>query len=53
MVWSAVASPLVAVILNLLTARPQPEGAKDLGIVVVRHQLRMLELRQPRLRLSR
>lgn len=52
MVWSAVAS-LVAVILNLLTARPQPEGAKDLGIVVVRHQLRMLELRQPRLRLSR
>ncbi len=52
MVWSALAS-LVAVILDLLTARPQSEGAKDLEIVVLRHQLRMLERRQPRLRLSR
>src|SRR5919205_87342 len=52
MVWPALAS-LVAVILDLLAARPQPEGAKDLEIVVLRHQLRMLERRQPRLRLSR
>jgi hypothetical protein len=29
------------------------EGAKDLEIVVLRHQLRMIERRQPRLRLSR
>src|SRR3954454_11007527 len=50
--WSALAQ-LVAVLLDLLTARPQPEGAKDLEIVVLRHQLRMLERRQPRPRLSR
>lgn len=52
MVWSALASP-VAVILDLLTARRQSEGAKDLEIVVLRHQLRMLERRLPQPRLSR
>ena len=52
MVWSAVAS-LMTVILDLLTARRQTACAKDLEIVLLRHQLRILERRQPRLRLSR
>jgi len=52
MVWSAVAS-LVAVILDLPTARRQTACAKDLEIVLLRHQLRILERRQPRSRLSR
>ena len=52
MVWSAVAS-LVTVILDLLTARRQPACAKDLEIAVLRHQLRVLQRRQPRPRLTR
>ncbi len=52
MFWSVLAQ-LVAVLLDLLTARRQPEGAKDLEIAVLRHQLRMLERRQPRPRLAR
>ena len=52
MFWSVLAQ-LVAVLLDLLTARRQPEGAKDLEIAVLRHQLRMLERRQPPPRLAR
>src|SRR6478672_11271607 len=52
MVWSVLAS-MAAVMLDLLMARRQPEGAKDLEIAVLRHQIRMLERRQPRLRLAR
>ncbi len=52
MFWSALAQ-LVAVLLDVLIARRQPESAKDLEIVVLRHQLRMLERRLPRPRLSR
>ena len=52
MFWSALAQ-LVAVLLDVLMARRRPEGAKDLEIAVLRHQLRMLERRQPRPRLAR
>src|SRR4051812_11405033 len=52
MFWSALAQ-LVAVLLDMLMARRRPEGAKDLEIAVLRHQLRMLERRLPRPRLSR
>jgi hypothetical protein len=40
-------------LLDLLTARRRPESAKDLEIAVLRHQLRMLERRQPQPRLAR
>jgi hypothetical protein len=52
MFWSAIAQ-LVALLLDLITVRRQAEGAKDLEIVVLRHQLRVLERRRPRSRLSR
>jgi hypothetical protein len=52
MFWSAVAQ-LAALLLDLFTARRQPGRAKDLEIAVLRHQLRMLERRQPRPRLTR
>src|SRR5690349_883170 len=52
MFWSALAH-LVALLLDLLTARQQVEGAKDLEIVVLRHRLRVLERRQPRPRIAR
>ena len=52
MFWSVMAH-LAALLLDLVTARRQLEGAKDLEIAVLRHQLRMLERRQPRPRLSR
>jgi putative transposase len=52
MFWSALAQ-LVALLLDLLTARRQPACAKDLEIAVLRHQLRVLLRRQPAPRLSR
>lgn len=52
MFWSVLAQ-LVAVLLDLLTARRQPEGAKDLEIAALRHQLRMLKRRRPRPRIAR
>ena len=52
MLWSAIAQ-LATLLLDLLTVRRQSEGAKDLEIVVLRHQLRMLERRRPRPRLAR
>ena len=44
MFWSVVAH-LAALLLDLVMARRQSEGAKDLEIAVLRHQLRMLERR--------
>jgi len=52
MFWSALAH-LVALLLDLSTARRQPACAKDLEIVVLRHQLRIALRRQPPPRLSR
>ena len=52
MFWSALAH-LVALLLDLFTARRQPACAKDLEIAVLRHQLRVALRRQPRPRLSR
>jgi hypothetical protein len=52
MFWSTIAQ-LVAPLLDVLTARRQAEDAKDLEIVVLRHQLRVPERRQPRPRLTR
>ena len=52
MFWSVVAH-LMALLLDLVMARRQSEGAKDLEIAVLRPQLRMLERRRPRPRLSR
>ena len=52
MFWSVVAH-LAALLLDLVMARRQSEGAKDLEIAVLRHQLRMLERRRPHPRLSR
>jgi hypothetical protein len=47
MVWSVVAH-LAALLLDLVMARRQSEGAKDREIAVLRYQLRLLEHRQPR-----
>src|SRR5437763_1880201 len=52
MYWSAI-TQLVAVLLDVFMARRQPACAKDLEIAVLRHQLRMLERRRRRPRLSR
>ncbi len=52
MFWSAL-SHLVALLLDLLAARRQPTCAKDLEIVLLRHQLRVLQRRQPRPSLAR
>ena len=52
MVWSALAQ-LVALLLDVPIARRRSAGAQDLAIAVLRHQLRMLERRRPRPRLSR
>jgi len=52
MFWSALAH-LVALLLDLFTARRQPTCAKDLEIAVLRHQLRVALRRQSRPRLSR
>jgi len=46
MFWSAIAQ-LMALLLDVLIARREPTCAKDLEIVVLRHQLRMLKRRQP------
>src|SRR3954454_4433787 len=50
--WSALAQ-CVALPLDVLMACRRSEGAKDLEIAVLRHQLRMLERRLPCPRLSR
>ena len=52
MFWSAIGQ-FVALLLDVFIARREPACAKDLEIAVLRHQLRMLEQRQPRPRLSR
>ena len=52
MFWSALAH-LLALLLDLSTARRQPASAKDLEIAVLRHQLRVALRRQPRPRLTR
>jgi hypothetical protein len=52
MFWSVLAH-LAALLLDLVSARRQSEGAKDLEIAVLRHQLRMLERRRPRPRIAR
>ena len=52
MFWSAMAH-LVAVLIDLIVARRQSDGAKDLEIVVLRHQLRVLQRRQRQPRLAR
>src|SRR6266542_2067148 len=52
MFWAALAH-LVALLLDLLTARRQADGAKDLEILLLRHQLRVLQRRRPRPHLSR
>ncbi len=52
MIWSALMLA-VALVLDLITVRRQPEGAKDLEIVRLRHQLRVLQRRRPRPQLSR
>ncbi|CAA9235554.1 MAG: hypothetical protein AVDCRST_MAG77-1233 [uncultured Chloroflexi bacterium] len=52
MFWSAF-EQLVALLLDLVTARRQSDCGKDLEIVLLRHQLRVLQRRQPRPRLAR
>src|SRR5262245_33881387 len=52
MCWSALAQ-FMALLLEVVIARRQPTDAKELEIVVLRHQLRLLARRQPRLQLSR
>src|SRR5829696_3772775 len=52
MFWLVIAQ-LVSLLLDMFAVRRQSDGAKDLEIVVLRHQLRLLERRQPRPRLSR
>jgi hypothetical protein len=52
MFWSTLAHA-VTLLLDLFTARCQPEGAKDLEIVLLRHQLRLQRRRRPPPRLSR
>ena len=51
MFWSMLAQ-VTALMLDLFTARRQPEVAKDLELVLLRHQLRVLQRRQPRPRLA-
>ena len=51
--FRSVLAHLAALLLDLLTARRQPEGAKDREIAVLRHQLRMRERRRPRPRIAR
>lgn len=50
--WSVLAH-LAAALFALFAVRRQPEGAKDLAIVVLRHQRRMLGRRHPRPRRAR
>ena len=52
MFWSAIAH-LVALRIDLITARGRADGAKDLEIAVLRRRVRLLERRRPRLRLAR
>jgi transposase InsO family protein len=52
MFWSAIAH-LVALLIDLVAARRQSDCAKDLEIVVLRHQLRVLQRRQRQPRLAR
>ena len=52
MVWSVLVFAM-ALLLDLITAHRQPEGAKDLEIVFLRQQLRVLQRRRPRPQLSR
>ena len=52
MVWSVVAQ-LLALLVDLTTARRWPDGEQGLEILLLRHQLRVLERRQPRPCLSR
>jgi putative transposase len=44
---------LVNLLLVLITARRQSDGAKDLEFLLLRHQLRVLQRRLPQPRLSR
>ncbi len=52
MFWSAIAH-LVALRIDLITARGRADGAKDLEIAVSRRRVCLLERRRPRLRLAR
>jgi hypothetical protein len=52
MFWSAMAH-LVNLLLDLITARRRSDSAKDLEILLLRHQLRVLQRRLPQPRLSR
>ncbi len=49
MFWSVIAQ-LVALLLDLIATRRLSEGAKDLAIVLLRHQLRVLQRRRPQAR---
>lgn len=51
MFWSAVAH-LMALLLDLITTRRQADCGKDLEIVLLRHQLRVLQRRRPQTRLA-
>src|SRR5207244_4428580 len=50
--WSAVAQ-LMALLLDLLSTRRQADGGNVLEIALLRHQLRVLQRRQPQARLAR
>ncbi|HET6346906.1 MAG TPA: IS3 family transposase, partial [Myxococcota bacterium] len=52
MFWSAMAH-LVSLLLDLIAVRRQPDVAKDLEILLLRHQLRVLQLRLPQPCLAR
>jgi hypothetical protein len=52
MFWSVMAHP-VTLLIDLGTARRPPEDAKDLEILLLRHQLRVLQRRLPQPRLAR
>ncbi len=52
MFWS-VSAQLAALLIDLIAARRQSDGAKDLEIVLLRHQLRVLQRHQPRPKVSR
>src|SRR4051794_35999539 len=51
MFWSAMAQ-LMSLLLDLFMACRQPDGAKDLEILLLRHQLRVLQRRLPQPRLA-
>src|SRR5262245_21644974 len=51
MVWSLMMQ-LVNLLLDFLMVRRQPDGAKDLEILLLRHQLRVLQRRLPQPRFA-